>query len=66
MQVHKNRNVPTEIVLPHTYCVLPSTKVYNLFRKEVQKVFLVRNTPSYTFRAVMGGKAAKAWSLAGF
>ena len=53
MQVHKNRNVPTEIVLPHTYCVLPSTKVYNLFRKEVQKVFLVRNTPSYTFRAVM-------------
>ena len=49
MQVlHKNWNVPTEIILPHMYLLCPTFhQVYNLFRKEVQKVFFLTNTASY-------------------
>ena len=41
---------------------LPPRFIISLERK-CKKVFLVRNTPSYTFRAVTEGKAAKAWIL---
>ena len=41
MQVHKNRNVPTEIILPHTYCVLPSTKVIISLERKCKKFFLL-------------------------
>ena len=51
MQVlHKKWNVPTEIILPHTYVLIVSTfhQGYNLFRKEVQKVVF-----SYKYRFLL-------------
>ena len=41
MQVHESRNVPLEIILPHTYCVLPSTKVIISLEKKCKKFFLL-------------------------